>query len=81
MENSQEQGGVTMQVEMRTGQGLEIKTYRVKLTTSMQKVIDKVALKLGKRGDQVVLTKDGRRVEPTAMAAIYTSAKLVASEV
>ena len=42
MENSQEQGGVTMQVEMRTGQGLEIKTYRVKLTTSMQKVIDKV---------------------------------------
>lgn len=81
MENSQEQGGVTMQVEMRTGQGLEIKTYRVKLTTSMQKVIDKVALKLGKRGDQVVLTKDGRRVEPTAMAAIYTNAKLVASEV
>ena len=44
MENSQEQGGVTMQVEMRTGQGLEIKTYRVKLTTSMQKVIDKVLL-------------------------------------
>ena len=42
---------------------------------------NQVALKLGKRGDQVMLTKDGRRVEPTAMAAIYTSAKLVASEV
>jgi len=81
MDSSQVQGGVTMQVEMLTGQGFEIKIYRVKLTTSMQKVIDKVALKLGKRGNQVMLTKDGRRVEPSAMAAIYTNAKLVASEV
>lgn len=40
-----------------------------------------VALKLGKRGNQVMLTKDGRRVDPTAMAAIYTNAKLVASEI
>jgi len=83
MNNSQDedQGGVTMRVEMQTGQGLVIKIYRVNLTTSMQKVIDKVALKLGKRGNQVMLTKDGRRVDPTAMAAIYTNAKLVASEV
>ena len=44
MNNSQDedQGGVTMRVEMQTGQGLVIKIYRVKLTTSMQKVIDKV---------------------------------------
>ena len=35
-------GGVTMQVEMLTEKGVENITYRVKLTTLMQKVIDKV---------------------------------------
>ena len=38
-------------------------------------------MKLGKRGDQVMLTKDKRLVDPTAMAAIYTNAKLVAKVV
>ena len=46
MNNSQVQGGVTMQVEMLTGQGFEIKIYRAKLTTSMQKVIDKVEVEM-----------------------------------
>lgn len=39
-------GGVTMQVEMVTVNGMESITYRVKLTTLMQKVIDKVAVQL-----------------------------------
>ena len=42
---------------------------------------NQVAMKLGKRGDQVMLTKDKRPVDPTAMAAIYTNAKLVAKVV
>jgi len=73
------EGGVTMQVEMGTANGKESITYRVKLTTPMQKVIDKVSTKLGKRADQVVLTRGGNLVDPTAMAAIYTNTKLVAS--
>jgi len=68
-----------MQVEMSTENGKESITYRVKLTTPMQKVIDKVSTKLGKRTDQVVLTRNGNLVDPTAMAAIYTNTKLVAS--
>ena len=36
------QEGVTMQVKMLTEKGTESITYRVKLTTIMQKVIDKV---------------------------------------
>ena len=43
--------------------------------------MNQVAMKLGKRGDQVMLTKDKRLVDPTAMAAIYTNAKLVAKVV
>jgi len=74
-------GGVTMQVEMVTVNGMESITYRVKLTTLMQKVIDKVAIRLGKRAAQVLLTRDGNLVDPTAMAAIYTNTKLVASVV
>merc|ERR1712192_173715 len=73
------EGGVTMQVEMVTEKGKESITYRVKLTTPMQKVIDKVSTKLGKQVDQVVLTRNGNLVDPTAMAAIYTNTKLVAS--
>ena len=38
------QEGVTMQVEMMTEKGTENITYRVKLTTPMQKVMDKVAV-------------------------------------
>ena len=33
-----------MQVEMLTEKGVEIITYRVNLTTQMQKVIDKVVI-------------------------------------
>lgn len=72
-------GVVTMQVEMQTKKGTERVTYRVKLTTRMEKVIEKVALRIGKRMEQVILTKDKHPVDPTAMAAIYTDAQLVAS--
>ena len=41
--------------------------------------IAQVALKIGVRVEQVILTKDKRPVDPTSMAAIYTNAKLVAS--
>lgn len=75
------EGGVTMQVEMATVNGMESITYRVKLTTPMQKVIDKVAIRLGKRAALVLLTRDGNLVDPTAMAAIYTNTKLVAGVV
>ena len=34
---------------------------------------------MGKRGDQVMLSKDCYMVDPTAMAAIYANAKLAAS--
>ena len=43
--------------------------------------MNQVAMKLGKRGDHVRLTKDKRLVDPTAMAAIYTNAKLAAKVV
>ena len=43
--------------------------------------ITQVATKLGKRVDEVMLTKDRRPVDPTAMAAIYTNTKLSASVV
>ena len=41
--------------------------------------IAQVALRIGKRMEQVILTKDKHPVDPTAMAAIYTDAQLVAS--
>ena len=43
--------------------------------------ITQVATKLGKRVDEVMLTKDRRQVDPTAMAAVYTNTKLSASVV
>ena len=51
------------------------------LVAPISAFINQVAMKLGKRGDQVMLTKDKRPVDPTAMAAIFTNAKLVAKVV
>ena len=100
------EGVVTIGVVFLGAGGMETHvTYKVKMTTPMQKVLDKVvirtlyklllhyfwsstrlyllfvhqvAVKMGKRGDQVMLSKDGCMVDSTAMAAIYTNTKLAA---
>jgi len=75
-QNSNSQDGVTKQVMLpKKGKDQNI-TYRAQIKTLSDKVVVKAAARLGMAPDQVVVIKDGCIVEPTALAGIYTDAKL-----
>jgi len=75
-QNSNSQDGVTKQVMLpKKGKDQNI-TYRAQIKTLSDKVVVKAAARLGMAPDQVVLIKEGCIVEPTALAGIYTDAKL-----
>merc|ERR1719474_1687241 len=76
-QNSNSQGGGTVQVmSPKKKVGDQTITYRAQVNTLSDKVIVKAAARLGMAPEQVVLIKEGCIVEPTALAGIYTDAKL-----
>merc|ERR1719357_1362225 len=75
-QNSNSQDGVTMPVMLPKKGEDQTVTYRAQVNTLSDKVVVKAAARLGMAPDQVVLIKEGCIVEPTALAGIYTDAKL-----